>query len=285
MIDGVEARLGQLESVEVARHGEVLGLARATLPVGVEALGEEAQARGERVVAGGHERVRLGAQEGEQRPGVRAVALFQLVRAAHGDAGQIGEGVAPLAGVPELHSPPAVVLRGAEAGHVKGERPALVLAEGAKACHRRAGDAESDRAVDAVEAALAHALGVVEVAGPGIEALGRRPVAPSLGPVAHGAVGSVERGALAEIRRALGRRLDLVGGDEGPAELSASPATSAPGRLSRTRPTRRSARASRSERPGREARRAISARACVTNSTCSLYSPSSPTLPSLTASG
>lgn len=51
----------------------------------------------------------------------------------------------------------------AERGDIEGKRPALVLRELLERGHRRAGYAEADGAVQAVDAALAHARGVVKI--------------------------------------------------------------------------------------------------------------------------
>ena len=165
-------------------------------------------------------RIGLGAQEGEKGRRVGAVAGLELARAARGDAREIGKGRPPLPGIPERHPPPPLRLGRAERGHVKGQRPALVLAERAKPHHGRPLHAQRDGAVETVEAALSHALRVVEVAGLGIEAGPRGPIAVAGGAVAEGATLGVERGAPPEIGRALGRHLDPVGGDEGPAQLA-----------------------------------------------------------------
>ena len=132
VVHGIEARLRQLEPVEVARDGEILGLPRAPLPVRVEALREEAQAGGERGVALGGQRLGLGAQKGEQgrRIGTvtasssRGLRIAMLARSGRPSA---------LPGIPERHPALPIRLRRAEPGHVKGQRPALVLGERAKA--------------------------------------------------------------------------------------------------------------------------------------------------------
>src|SRR5262249_50046792 len=144
----------------------------------------------------------------------------QLTRAPRGQARQIGERVAALARGPEGAAARALRLWRGKSGHVEGQGPALVVGEVAEAHHRGTLDAQWDRAEEAVGAALAHALGVVEVAGAGIEALARRPVAVAGGAVAKSAARGEERGATLEIGHALGRDVDVVRADEGPAQFA-----------------------------------------------------------------
>ncbi len=141
-------------------------------------------------------------------------------RRGHHEGAQVAELALPGAALPERGAAGALVAAARERAHVEGERPALRFAERGEAGHAGALDAERDRVVEPEDAELALAGRVGEIGGRRGEPLRRGAVAPAGGAVADRAVGGEVGGRGRQIRRLLGRDLDLVDLDDAPAQLA-----------------------------------------------------------------
>ena len=76
------------------------------------------------------------------------------------------------AGSPQLAAFPCTFSVESECPDIERERPAFFFRDLAEPAHRGARDAERDGAVEPIEAALRHAIAVVEIRGHRIEAFG-----------------------------------------------------------------------------------------------------------------
>ena len=180
-IERVERGLDQLEALEVGGDGQTLCVGAAAVTIGGEALGEQPLAEGDRRLAPRVDQRGPRAEEREHGGALVTVLGFRLARGRRHDAREVGKGRLRLATLPQRLAAGRLGRIRREAAHPEGERPSLRVGQRAEARHPGAVDAERDRAVEAVHAALVHSRPVGEVARRRVHA--RRP-GPSPRPAA-----------------------------------------------------------------------------------------------------
>ena len=219
-VDRAQRRLHQLEALEIARDRELVRARRVALPVGGEALAEEAHAQVEGGLAAGRERARLAAEIGQHRGAVVARSGRHLLRGGHDQRAQVAQ-LAPSRPVLPQARPALPLRRGrGERAHVERQAPALRLAERREAGHGGALDAERDRVVEAEEAVLVHAPRVGEIGGRRGQSLGPGPVAAAGRAVADRAVGGEVGGGGGEVGHLARGDADLVEVDDAAPEIA-----------------------------------------------------------------
>ncbi|MCY1352447.1 hypothetical protein D9M69_387430 [compost metagenome] len=190
-IEVVERAFHQLETFQVGRHREVVGLVRIAIAVGLEALLQGGAGVADQLLGPALLQRRLGTLGAEQGLGRGTLAGTDLLGRAPGQLTQ-WHGLA-------LHR-----RVGAEAGDVAGQVPALAVVElVGEGRHVGAFDAEAQGVVEVVEAEPVHPRLVAQVGGRRLEAHARRTVAGAGIAMADAAMLGIER-------RATGR----VGGDD-----------------------------------------------------------------------
>ena len=209
-IDVVEAAFDQLEALEV---GGDRGLACALLVaarVELRTFVELAARECERRRTGRRQRLGMRGEPRERRQRLGAVLRLHLGGRRADQILQRGEGLLALASLPRRLGLRERFGRLAHRCEVERECPALVVRQLLVAAHRGAGDAQRHGVVQPIEAAHAHAIGIVEVGRRRIEPLGRRAIAAPVGAVATRAVGVVQAGRVGQLGRCAWRDREAV---------------------------------------------------------------------------